>query len=109
MTCTWETKQKSRGFLTLLIDLQGYPKPSAQHEETPINEIPRVPFESAESTSPDLHREFMDELRTLRGQDPNQETDSKVMSESELSWPSEEPSGSHCTWSKIVYAQDRAG
>ena len=68
--------------------------PSTTRRDTPIEEIPRTSSAGLEATNPELHQEFMNELRMLRDQDPNEESNSELFSESETSWPSEDPPGS---------------
>ena len=65
------------------------------NRDTPIAGIPRTSFAGLEATNPDLHQEINNELRMLRDQDPNQKPNSELVSESETSWPSEDPPGTH--------------
>ena len=60
----------------------------------PLEEIPRTSLARLEGTNPELHQEFMNELRMLRDQDPDEESNSELLSESETSWPSEDQPGS---------------
>ena len=46
----------------------------------PVEEIPRTSLAGLEDTNPDLHQEFINELRMLRDQDPNEESNSKLLS-----------------------------
>ena len=57
--------------------------PSTARRDTPIAEIPRTSLEGLEGTNPNLHQEFINELRM-------EESNSERLSESETSWPSED-------------------
>ena len=68
--------------------------PSTARDTPIIEEIPRASLAGLEDTNPDLHQQFINELRMLRDQDPNEESNSELLSESETSWPLEDPPGS---------------
>ena len=61
--------------------------PSTVRRDVPLEQIPRTSLAGLEGTNPDLHQEFMNELRMLRDQDFNEESNSELLSESVTSWP----------------------